>query len=139
MQALFPSYFSVKLDGEDLSGGSRNSSLAVQTDPFLWPSIGFSEVQVFGIDLGLMNHHPGKDLSICLFKSCSHQTIPSIYHSFPFSTIRYLSCAGNSVHKLATRESLLEEDLLEYLLRVCVAQKFGSIKCSLDNFVSKAR
>ncbi len=68
MQALFPSYFSVKLDGEDLSGGSRNSSLAVQTDPFLWPSIGFSEVQVFEIDLGLMNHNLGKNVSLCLLK-----------------------------------------------------------------------
>jgi len=53
-------------------------------------------------DLTVPNDRRGKNVSICLFKSCSHQGIPSVLHPFDFLTIRYRLCAANSVHKLAT-------------------------------------
>jgi hypothetical protein len=54
------------------------------------------------LNLGVMNHNLGKNLSICLFKGCSHQEFLSILHSFPFLTVRYSSRAVYSGHKLAT-------------------------------------
>src|SRR4029450_80488 len=54
-------------------------------------------------DLGVMNHHPGKNVSFCFFESCSHQGFPTILHPFPFATF---SCTGSAVysgHKLARR------------------------------------
>ena len=50
--------------------------------------------------LTVPNDRPGKNVSICLFESCSHQRILSV-HSFPFFTIRYRLRAEDSVHKLA--------------------------------------
>jgi hypothetical protein len=47
----------------------------------------------------------GKNVSICIFESCSHQGISRFLHPFPFFTIRYQLCAENSVHKLATNIS----------------------------------
>ncbi len=49
-----------------------------------------------------MNRHPGKNVSYCLFKSCSHQRFSSILHSFPLRTVPYTSCAVISGHKLDT-------------------------------------
>jgi hypothetical protein len=54
-------------------------------------------------DLTVPNDRRGKNVSICLFESCSHQGILRFLHSFPFFTIRYRVCAENSVHKLATK------------------------------------
>src|SRR5688572_1795807 len=53
-------------------------------------------------DLTIPNDRRGKNVSICLFESCSHQRISSVLHPFPFLTSRYRLCAENSVHKLAT-------------------------------------
>jgi hypothetical protein len=53
-------------------------------------------------DLMVPNDRRGKNVSYCLFESCSHQEISSVLHSFPFHSIRYRLCAENSVHKLAT-------------------------------------
>ncbi len=45
----------------------------------------------------------GKNLSFCLFKSCSHQEFLSILQSLTFLIIAYQPRAVNSVHNLATR------------------------------------
>ena len=50
----------------------------------------------------VMNHHPGKTLSICLFKSCSHQEFRPILHSLRFLTVACPCCAVYSGHKLDT-------------------------------------
>ena len=54
-------------------------------------------------DLTVPNDRRGKNVSICLFESCSHQGILSVLHPFPFFPIRYRLSAENSVHKLATK------------------------------------
>ena len=53
-------------------------------------------------DLTVPNDRRGKNVSICLFESCSHQGISTVLHPFLFFTIRYRLRAENSVHKLAT-------------------------------------
>ena len=53
-------------------------------------------------DLTVPNYERGKNVSICLFESCSHQEISRFLHPLPFFTIRYRLSAENSVHKLAT-------------------------------------
>src|SRR6266498_3204475 len=55
-------------------------------------------------DLTVPNRWSGKNVSLCLFKSCSHRRFSRVLHSFPSATARYTSRAGNSVHKLATRD-----------------------------------
>src|ERR1051325_7514320 len=63
-------------------------------------------------DLGVMNHQLGKNLSLCLFKSCSHQEFSTIFHSFCFFTVRYNPRAVYSGHKLATKFSIVDGSLL---------------------------
>ena len=55
-------------------------------------------------DLGVMNHHPGKNLSLCLFYGCSHQEFSSRSRPFLFLPVLYLLNAVNSGHKLDTRK-----------------------------------
>ena len=60
-----------------------------------------------------MNHHFGKNLSLCLFESCSHQEFSRILHFSPSSTMTYWSNAVNSGHKLATTmRRMLQSNLL---------------------------
>src|ERR1044072_8138738 len=56
-------------------------------------------------DLTVPNDRRGKNVSLCLFESCSHQGISSVLHPFLFFTIRYRLSADNSVHKLATHKA----------------------------------
>src|SRR6266404_1933690 len=51
---------------------------------------------------GVHNHHLGKNVSLYLFESCSHQGSIKFLHSFTFVDIAYPCSAVNSVHKLAT-------------------------------------
>jgi hypothetical protein len=55
-------------------------------------------------DLGVMNRHPGKNLSLCLLYGCSHQEISDISRSFLFFAVRYTSSAVFSGHNLATKK-----------------------------------
>jgi hypothetical protein len=50
-----------------------------------------------------MNHHLGKNLSLCLLYGCSHQKFSDISRSFLFFAARYTSSAVFSGHNLATR------------------------------------
>jgi len=83
-------------------------------------------------DLTVPNRRPDKNLSFCLFKSCSHQENQGFCSSFPFVASASRCGAENSVHKLATNFSrlrlqwtmpladvvtMLELLLLEYLKR----------------------
>jgi hypothetical protein len=52
-----------------------------------------------------MNHHPCKNLSLCLLYGCSHQEFSDISRSFLFSTVRHTSPAVFSGHNLATRKA----------------------------------
>jgi len=54
-----------------------------------------------------MNHHLGKNLSLCLLYGCSHQEFSDISRSFLFFTVRYTSSAVFSGHNLATRTKVL--------------------------------
>ncbi len=60
----------------------------------------FSPASLF--DPGTKNHHPGKSLSLCLFKSCSHQEFRPILQSLRFVTVASPCCAVHSGHKLDT-------------------------------------
>jgi hypothetical protein len=53
-------------------------------------------------DLGVMNRHPGNNVSYCPLKSCSHQRFSGILHSFPSRTVLYTSRAVFFGHKLDT-------------------------------------
>ncbi len=50
----------------------------------------------------VVNHHPGKTLSICLFESCSHQEFWPILHSLRLLTVACTRRAVHSGHKLDT-------------------------------------
>jgi hypothetical protein len=50
-----------------------------------------------------MNHHPGKNVSLCLLYGCSHQEFSDISRSFLFFTGRYISSAVFSGHNLGTK------------------------------------
>ena len=45
-------------------------------------------------DLGVMNHHLGKNLSLCLLYGCSHQEFSDISHPFLFFAFRHTSSAA---------------------------------------------
>jgi hypothetical protein len=49
-----------------------------------------------------MNHHPGKNLSLCLLYGCSHQEFSPDFHSFPFFPVPYPLHAVNSGQDLDT-------------------------------------
>jgi hypothetical protein len=53
-------------------------------------------------DLGVMNHHLGKNLSLCLLYGCSHQEFSNDFHPFRFFPVPYMLLAVNSGHKLDT-------------------------------------
>jgi hypothetical protein len=40
-------------------------------------------------DLGVMNHHLGKNLSLCLLYGCSHQEFSPDFYPFPFVPVPY--------------------------------------------------
>src|SRR5207302_8809594 len=53
-------------------------------------------------DLTVPNQRLGKNVSFCLFESCSHQGFIGFLHFFTSAPIRWQSNAVNSVHNLAT-------------------------------------
>ena len=54
-----------------------------------------------------MNHHPGKNLSLCLLYGCSHQEFSDISRPFLFFAVGYTSSAVCSGHNSATRKAAL--------------------------------
>ena len=87
----------------------------------------------------VVNHHSSKNLTICLFESCSHREYWPILHSSRFVTVASPYCAVHSGHKLDTTFSLrfgslfviIQLSILNMALRIC-------LRCSDHKFVSVA-